>query len=165
MDIYKPYKNRNASEKQMVMVGRLTAAASLVIAGFIAPLLGNDPQMFQSIQEYTGLVSPGVLAVFLMGLFWKKSTSRAAIIGVIAAIPVALMLKTPAVDLPWMDQMFYTMLITMLIIALVSMSSSGEADDPKAIPLSAETFRTDSVFNLCAYCIIVVLAVLYAVFW
>jgi SSS family solute:Na+ symporter len=165
MDIYKPYMNPNASEKQMVTVGRLTAAAALVIAGFLAPLLGNVPQMFQYIQEYTGLVSPGVLAVFLMGLFWKKSTSQAAIIGVIASIPVALLLKTPAVDLPWMDQMFYTMLITMLIIALVSMSTSGEADDPKAIRLSAVTFRTDSVFNFCAYSIIVVLAVLYAVFW
>jgi SSS family solute:Na+ symporter len=165
MDIYKPYMNPGASEKQVVTVGRMTAAAALVIAGFMAPLLGNVPQMFQYIQEYTGLVSPGVLAVFLMGLFWKKSTSKAAIIGVIASIPVALLLKTPAVDLTWMDQMFYTLLITMLIIAMVSMSTTGEEDHKKAIRLSAETFKTDAKFNICAYCIIVVLAVLYAIFW
>jgi SSS family solute:Na+ symporter len=149
----------------VVAVGRITAAAALVIAGCAAPLLGNVPQMFQYIQEYTGLVSPGVLAVFLMGLFWKKSTSKAAIIGVIASIPVALLLKTPAVDLPWMDQMFYTLLITMLIIALVSLTSSEAEDDSKAIHLTAATFRTSSVFNLCAYGIILMLVVLYALFW
>jgi SSS family solute:Na+ symporter len=165
MDIYKVYINKDASEKKTVNIGRLTAAGALIIAGLLAPQMGNIPQMFQYIQEYTGLVSPGILAVFLMGLFWKKSTSKAAIIGVIASIPIALLLKVPAVDLPWMDQMFYTMLLTMVIIAGVSMTSSKDVDDPKGIPLTAETFKTGSVFNISAYAIIVVLAVLYAVFW
>jgi SSS family solute:Na+ symporter len=165
MDIYKVYINKDASEKKTVNIGRMTAAGALVIAGFLAPLMGNIPQMFQYIQEYTGLVSPGILAVFLMGLFWKKSTSKAAIIGVIVSIPIALLLKIPAVDLPWMDQMFYTMLLSMVIIAGVSMTSSKDIDDPKGIPLTAETFKTGSVFNISAYAIIIILAVLYAVFW
>jgi SSS family solute:Na+ symporter len=165
MDIYKVYINKNASEKKSVNVGRMTAVGALLIAGFLAPLMGNIPQMFQYIQEYTGLVSPGILAVFLMGLFWKKSTSKAAIIGVIVSIPVALLLKLPAVDMPWMDQMFYTLIITMVIIAGVSMTSSKDVDDPKGIPLTAETFKTGSVFNISAYAIILILAVLYAVFW
>ena len=165
MDIYKVYINKNASEKKTVNIGRMTAAGALVIAGLLAPLMGNIPQMFQYIQEYTGLVSPGILAVFLMGLFWKKSTSKAAIIGVIASIPIALLLKLPAVDLPWMDQMLYTMLMTMVIIAGVSMTTSKDVDDPKGIPLTAETFKTGSVFNISAYAIIIILAVLYAVFW
>ncbi len=143
----------------------MTAAGALVIAGVLAPLMGNIPQMFQYIQEYTGLVSPGILAVFLMGLFWKKSTSRAAIIGVIASIPVALLLKLPAVDLPWMDQMFYTMIITMVVIAGVSMTNSKDVDDPKGIPLTAETFKTGQVFNISSYVVLLILAVLYAVFW
>jgi SSS family solute:Na+ symporter len=165
MDIYKVYVNKNASEKKSVNIGRMTAAGALIIAGLLAPLMGNIPQMFQYIQEYTGLVSPGILAVFLMGLFWKKSTSKAAILGVIASIPVALLLKIPAVDLPWMDQMFYTMIITMVIIAGVSMTTSKDVDDPKGIPLTAESFKTGSVFNISAYAIILILAVLYAVFW
>lgn len=165
MDIYKVYISRDASEKKTVNIGRMTAAGALVIAGFMAPLMGNIPQMFQYIQEYTGLVSPGILAVFLMGLFWKKSTSKAAIIGVIASIAVALLLKIPAVDLPWMDQMFYTMLITMVIIAGVSMTTSKDIDDPKGIKLTAETFKTGSVFNISSYVILLILAVLYAVFW
>jgi SSS family solute:Na+ symporter len=165
MDIYKVYINKNASEKKTVNIGRITAAGALVIAGVLAPLMGNIPQMFQYIQEYTGLVSPGILAVFLMGLFWKKSTSRAAIIGVITSILVAMLLKLPVVDLPWMDQMFYTLIITMVIIAGVSMTNSKDVDDPKGIPLTAETFKTGPVFNISSYVILLILAVLYTVFW
>ncbi len=165
MDIYRPYLNKNATDKQTVNMGRITAACALVIAGSIAPLLGNIPQMFQYIQEYTGLVSPGILAVFLMGLFWGKSTSKGAIIGVIASIPVALLLKTQAVDLPWMDQMFYTLLITMVIIAGVSLTSGEGIEDPKRIKLTKETFKTSEAFNVSAYAIILILGVLYAAFW
>ena len=111
------------------------------------------------------MVSPGVLAVFLMGLFWKKATNQGAIVGIISSIVVALLLKTSAVDLPWMDQMMYTMLITMVIIAGVSMTTSEDVDDPKGIPLSAKTFKTSSAFNISAYIIMIILAVLYTVFW
>lgn len=165
MDIYRPYLHKGASEKELVKVGRITAGTALLIAIVMAPLLGNIPQMFQYIQEYTGLVSPGILAVFLMGLFWKKTTNKGAIYGVIASIGVALVLKSSAVDLPWMDQMLYTLLITMVIIAGVSMTTSDDVDDPKGIPLTSKIFKTDSVFNISAYVIMLILVVLYTVFW
>lgn len=165
MDIYKPYIKKDASEKNLVTVGRITAAVALLIAILMAPIMGNIPQMFQYIQEYTGLVSPGILAVFMMGLFWKKATNKGAIIGVVSSIIVALLLKNSLVDLPWMDQMLYTMLITMVIIAGVSMSTSADVDDPKGIALTAATFKTGPVFNISAYIILIILAVLYTVFW
>lgn len=165
MDIYKPYIKKDASEKNLVTVGRLTAGAALLVAIFMAPIMGNIPQMFQYIQEYTGLVSPGILAVFMMGLFWKKATNKGAIIGVVSSILVALALKSSLVDLPWMDQMLYTMLITMVIIAGVSMSTSEDVDDPKGIALTAKTFKTGPVFNISAYIILIILAILYTVFW
>ncbi len=165
MDIYKPYLNKNASEKILVRVGRIVAGAALLIAIIVAPLLGNVPQMFQYIQEYTGLVSPGILGVFLMGLFWKKTTNKGAIVGVVLSIVVAFVLKTPAIDLPWMDQMMYTLLITMVIIAGVSLTTSENDDDPKGIPLTAKMFKTDSVFNAGSYMLLLILAVLYTVFW
>ncbi len=90
MDIYKPYINKVASEAKLVSVGRITAAVALVIAVFIAPQLNNLGQVFQYIQEYTGVVSPGILAVFMLGLFWKKTTNKAAIIGVVLSMPIAL---------------------------------------------------------------------------
>jgi len=165
MDIYKPYMNPNATDRQIVTVGRLTAFAALLIACFLAPLLGNVPQMFQYIQEYTGVVSPGILAVFLLGLFWKKATSKGAIVGIIASIFVALILKVPSLELPWMDQMLYTLLLTMVVIAGVSLSTSPNVDDPKGIPLTSATFKTGNVFNISAYAILLILVVLYAVFW
>jgi len=165
MDIYKPYINKNATDKQVVNTGRLAVGAALLIASFMAPLLGNIPQMFQYIQEYTGLVSPGILAVFLMGLFWKKTSSKGAIFGVTASVLVAFLLKSSVVDLPFMDQMFYTMLITMAIIAGVSMTTSTVDDDPKAVILTSDTFKTSRSFNINAYAILLSLAVLYTIFW
>ncbi len=165
LDIYKPYFKKNATEKQIVGMGRIAAAAALVIAVLLAPVMGNIEQMFQYIQEYTGLVSPGILAVFLMGLFWKKATNKGAIVGVLSSIIVAFLLKTPALEMPFMDQMFYTLIITMAIIAGVSLVTSKEDDDAKAISLPAKMFKTDSVFNISVYAIMIILVVLYALFW
>jgi len=166
MDIYKPYLAKNdTSEKKIVSVGRLTAGISLVVAMFIAPVMGNIPQMFQYIQEYTGLVSPGILGVFLMGIFWKKTTNKAAIIGVLSSIVVALLLKSSVVDLPFLDQMFYTLIITIVIIMGVSLTTSDEIEDPKGINLTAKIFKTDSVFNIATYALLIILALLYTIFW
>lgn len=165
LDIYKPYINKNATDKQIVTVGRLTAAAALVIAAFMAKPLGSIPQMFQYIQEYTGMVSPGILAVFLLGLFWKKATNKGAIAGILSSIVVALLLKIPGIGLPWMDQMLYTLLITMVVIVGVSLTGSKDVDDPKGINLTSETFITGKAFNISAYAILIILVVLYTVFW
>lgn len=165
MDIYKPYFNKKASDKVTVRTGRIAALSALIIAILIAPQLQNIEQAFQYIQEYTGMVSPGILAVFLMGLFWKKATSRGAITGAIASIPVAGLLKLNIMDLPWMDQMLYTCLITMVIIAGVSLTSNKEVDDPKGIRLVSSMFKTGRAFNISTYVILLLLALLYTVFW
>ncbi len=170
MDIYKPYiapkqEVKRGKPVNLVNVGRLSAVVALVTACLIAPMLGNVGQMFQYIQEYTGLVSPGILALFLLGLFWKKTNNKGAITGVVCSIPVALALKLMPLGMPFIDQMFYTCIITMAIIVLVSLSTCPTDDDAKAIPLTADMFKTDKVFNICAYAICVLLVVLYAVFW
>lgn len=165
MDIYKPYINKKAKNKQLVRTGRLTVLIALVVATSIAKTMGSIPQMFQYIQEYTGLVSPGILAVFLMGLFWKKTNVKGAIIGVLVSIPVALGLKFLPLDMPFLDQMLYTLLITIATIVGVSLSTGEGDDDPKAIPLFKETFVTDKVFNISAYIMLLIIVVLYVVFW
>jgi SSS family solute:Na+ symporter len=165
MDIYKPYINKNANNKQLVRVGRLTVLVALIVATSVANSLGSIPQMFQYIQEYTGLVSPGILAVFLMGLFWKKTNVKGAIIGVLSSIPVALALKFLPIDMPFLDQMLYTLLITIVIITGVSLSTAEGDDNPKGIPLVKETFKTERRFNISAYVLMTILVVLYTVFW
>lgn len=165
MDIYKPYMNKTASNKQLVGVGRLTVVVALLVATSLANTMGSIPQMFQYIQEYTGVVSPGILAVFLMGLFWKKTNVKGAIIGVLSSIPVALALKFLPIEMPFLDQMLYTLLITMVVIVGVSLNTGKGDDDAKGIPLVPETFKTGKNFNISAYIILLIVVLLYVVFW
>jgi SSS family solute:Na+ symporter len=174
MDIYKQYINKNASNRATVNTGRISAAVALVIASIMAPLLGGIDQAFQFIQEYTGVVSPGILAVFLLGLFWKKTTNKAAIIGALSSIPIAMYFKVAPkgwsgspifLDLPWMDQMGYTAILTALVIVLVSLLQNKGTDDTKAIKISRALFRTSPGFNIGAFTIMIILVALYALFW
>tara|TARA_B100001248_G_scaffold4385_1_gene3190 strand:- start:3599 stop:4024 length:426 start_codon:yes stop_codon:yes gene_type:complete len=140
----------------------------------MAPLLGSIDQAFQFIQEYTGIVSPGILAVFILGLFWKKTTNKAAIIGALTSIPIAMYFKVAPkgwlnsplfIDVPFLDQMAYTSLLTMLVIVLVSYFQLKGNDDEKAINISKETFITSPVFNISSFAIILTLVALYSFFW
>lgn len=165
MDIYRPYINKNATNRQIVRVGRISALVALIIAIVSTKFLEDLPQVFQYIQEYTGVVSPGILAIFIMGLFWKKANARGAITGAIVSIPIALVLKLSIVDLPWMDQMLYTCIITMVIIMGVSLSTGGEGDDSKGIKLDSSLFKTGRAFNISTYLILLILTFLYTFFW
>lgn len=165
LDIYKEYIDKNASEKKLVNVGRLTGVIAIIIACFVAPLLGSINQAFQYIQEYTGLVSPGILAIFMLGLFWKKTTSYGAIVGVLSSIPIALLLKFLPIQMPFLDQMFYTFILTCAITIFVTLSTSDKDDDDKAIILTKSLFKTSPSFNIGAYVCLVITAALYSVLW
>jgi SSS family solute:Na+ symporter len=174
MDIYRQYINKNASDKATVSTGRISAGVALIIACIMAPLLGGIDQAFQFIQEYTGIVSPGILAVFMLGLFWKKTTNKAAIVGALTSIPIAMYFKIAPngwssssffVDVPFMDQMGYTTLLTMLVIILVSLYQNKGADDQKGIEITKGMFKTNPVFNVGAFAVMIILVVLYALFW
>ncbi|WP_417368690.1 sodium/sugar symporter [Gelidibacter japonicus] len=167
MDIYKQYINKTASDKTTVSAGRISGAVALIIAVIVAPLLGGIDQAFQFIQEYTGIVSPGILAVFLLGLFWKKTTNNAAIWGAILSIPIALILKFAPIDAlePWMHQMGITALLTMIIIVVLSYLQTKGADDPKGIEITKDLFKTTPLFNVGAMVVCLITAVLYALFW
>lgn len=174
MDIYKPYFNKNSSEKNLVRVGRISATLALVTAVILAPQLANLGQVFQYIQEYTGIVSPGILAVFMLGLFWKKTTNRAAIVGVLVSIPIALYFKVGPqgwiesplfVTLPFMHQMMITWNLTMLIMVVLSYAEAKGKDHEKAIIITKDLFKTGPVFNIGAFAIMLIVAALYAIFW
>ena len=173
MDIYRSHFNKNASDAQMVSVGRITAVVALIIAIIIAPQLGSLGQVFIFIQEYTGVVSPGILAVFLMGLFYKKATNNAAIWGAILSIPIAMYFKVAPkgwsdasifVELPFMHQMGYTCIATLAVIAFISYLD-GNKDDSKGINLTKKLFATNSTFNIGAFSVVLITAFLYAMFW
>lgn len=174
LDIYKPYFNRKAKDRDMVRTGRLTALVALVIAVFIAPQLRNMGQVFQYIQEYTGVVSPGILAVFLTGLFWRGARNKGAIVGVISSIPIALYFKVgpnqwSSSDLfvvwPFMHQMLATFILSVAVIAIVSVLTQRGKSETDTIKASPHLFRTDKMFNIGASIVCVIVAALYVIFW
>ena len=178
MDIYKPFFNKNASESKTVNIGRTSAAIALIIATIMAPLLGGTDQVFQYIQEYTGVVSPGILAVFILGLFWKKTSNKGAIYGALSSIPIAMFLKIGpkgwfsdtflnniAPTFPFMDQMAVTSILTMIIIAIVSYNENKENDDLKGIKLEKGIFNTSSSFNIGSFALMIILTGIYSIFW
>jgi len=164
MDIYKAYINKKATDTQLVNTGRITAGFALLIASFMAPLLGGIDQAFQFIQEYTGIVSPGILAVFILGLFWKKTTNKAAIWGAVLSIPIAIGFKFVP-GMPFMNQMGLTAIGTAVVILIVSQLTGNGKDDEKGIELTKGLFKTSAGFNISAFAICIITAVLYALFW
>ena len=180
MDIYKELINKEADDKKLVLVGRMVVVISLITSMLIAPQFGNMGQVFQAIQEYTGVVSPGILAVFIMGLFFKKATNNASIWGILLSIPVAMYFKVIAKgwliylpefshalfiqEIPFLHQMGITFIITLLIIFIISFLA-GFKDDPMGIKLSNKLFYTSPSFNIPAFAVLLITTILYAVFW
>jgi SSS family solute:Na+ symporter len=178
MDIYKQLINKEANESKTVNVGRLSAFVALIIASIMAPLLGGIDQAFQFIQEYTGIVSPGILSVFVLGLFWKKTSNKGAIYGALTSIPIALFFKVGPKGwmagsslegifptLPFLDQMGLTAILSMLVIAFVSIRENKEKDDLKGISLVKGVFDTSALYNIGSFALMIILAGLYAFFW
>lgn len=165
MDIYKPFVNKQAGEKKLVLVGRIVAVSAMLIAVVIAqPLLGGQEQIFQFIQKYTGYVSPGIVVLFMFGLFWKKTSARAALWTAMASVPFSILIDIAFPHMPFLDQMGVTFLMLSTLIVILSFIGQ-ESTSPKAIEINKESFATSPVFNAMAMGIILILAVLYIIFW
>lgn len=178
LDIYKPYLNPTASDSNQVSIGRITSLVALAIGTMVAPFLGGIDQAFQFIQEYTGVVSPGILAVFLLGLFWKKGTNQAVIMGTLFSIPVAFFFKVgpkgwaagSSVEswfpsLPFLDQMGLTFLLALIFMMVWSFVQNKGKVDSKAFDIERKTFKTNPEFQISIFVILLILTFLYAYFW
>lgn len=121
MDIYKKYINKNAKDKTLVNVGRLTAIASLVIALIaVEPLLGGLDQAFQYIQEYSGFIYPGIIVVFGFGLLWKRSSAPAAVWTAILTIPMGVLFKIMLPDVAFQFRAGYIFIILLFFFVFLS---------------------------------------------
>jgi solute:Na+ symporter, SSS family len=165
MDIYKKYFGQNASETKQVKVGRITASIAFIVAAIVAPALGQLDQAFQFIQEYTGFISPGVFAIFFFGVFWKKTTSNAALVGAALSIPLSVVLKIVFPLLPFLDRMGVVFLVLAGMMIVISLIEGKGKDHPKSIEISADLFKTSTAFKIGALIICGITAALYIVFW
>lgn len=172
LDIYKKYFNKEASEKKLVRVGRWAVIVSMLIAALVTPALKSLDQAYQFIQEYVGFISPGVLAIFLLGLFWKPATAAAAMTGALLTIPISTVLKfLPAwtnggfPDFPFLDRMSIAFVVIIIVMVIMSLSAPKPATDPHVIKVDKTMFKVSGSFVIGSIIIVGILTALYTVYW
>ncbi|QSX30627.1 sodium/solute symporter [Shewanella cyperi] len=167
LDIYQPLLHPDAGDKRLLWVGRCSALLSLSLAVLIAePLLGRLDQAFQYIQEFTGFFTPGIVAIFLLGFFWKKTTANAALAAAIASALLSLTLKLLWPELPFMDRVGLVFLCCILVaVTVVKLIERPRDNHHAAIHLDSLSYRTSAGFNLASVALCLVLAGLYAAWW
>lgn len=132
LDIYKSAFVKDESDEHYVKVGRIASVVALVAGAIIAPLLGSLGQVFQFIQEYTGFISPGVVAVFLFGMFWKRTTSFAAMAAILISIPLSATLAFAMPELPFLMRMATCFSLIVILIILISLFGTTNTDGKRS---------------------------------
>ena len=166
IDLYKVFFNTSASEEKLVKTGRISSIVMMIIASFIASGLSGIQQVFQFIQEYTGLVSPGITAMFVLGIFWKRTTARAAWIAVLITLPVPLLLKWIFPDMPFLDNMVVSFIVISAQMIITSLAWKEKQDPAVKWELPRGIFRNnDPVFIWASAGILIILSILYIIFW
>jgi SSS family solute:Na+ symporter len=190
LDIYKKNFNPAASEQKMVWIGRVTVVVALVLAVVIAPLMGIDKKGgFQYIQEYTGFVSPGILAMFLLGFFWKRTTGAAAMFATVGGLVFSIILKflpqmmdlrflapigfgvdngTGVYEIPFLDRMFivfWVVVAGMVLISTLGERASAKAGGTRPLQVDRKLFHVDGAFALGSAVVCVLVATIYGVWW
>lgn len=185
LDIYKKYINTNSTEKQLVSIGRLAVVAAMVLAIAIAPFMGIDKKGgFEFIQEYTGYVSPGIFALFILGFFWKRTTSNAALFALIGGVTFSILSKyiptwtgvndcmfyTAFLDgdvymIPFMDRMGWVFIFCVVSMVFISLADPASKNNPKGLEIDAKMFKLEPTFILGAVIVVMGIVALYTYFW
>jgi solute:Na+ symporter, SSS family len=187
LDVFKKKLEPGADEKRMVKVGKITVVVAMILAVIIAPLMGIDKKGgFQYIQEYTGFVSPGIFAMFILGFFWKKTTSSAALFATIGGFILSLIFKflPNVVDLSWLspygfskandkgvyeipfiDRMGFVFVICVATMVIISLYENKRGIVPKGLEVDKKMFRLAPVFAVGALIVTGILAALYTIYW
>ena len=165
LDIHRVLIRRNVSEKSLVKIGQITAAATLVIGVLMTPLLENFGQVFQFIQEYTGFVSPGILCIFMFGLFWKRTTTNAALVVLTISIPLSLALKFFFPEWAFLNRMGVCFLLLSLIMIVISYMGPAPSAQQKELAADPADYKTTNSFNILSIILLSILAAIYAILW
>lgn len=191
LDIFKKKINVDASEKKMVQVGKITVVVAMLLAVVIAPMLGIDKKGgFEFIQEYTGFFSPGIFAMFILGFFWKKTSSNAAMFATIGGFALSVFLKflpnfmnleflsstgfatlveqedkTMLYEIPFLDRMGFVFAICALLMITISLYDAKKGLKTKGLEIDSSMFKVNNSFAVGAMFVIGVLVALYTIFW
>ncbi len=186
LDIHKKYIQKEAGEKQQVNIGRLAVFAAMLLAVLFTwnDVLGiGGVGGFTYIQKYTGFISPGVFAMFFLGMFWKRTTGAAAIVGVILGFLLSVLFNEYAPALFGNDTLLYTaypngkggfeipfhicmglsFFFTMLVMIL--MSFAGPKVNPKAFETEPGMFKVKPQTTVLIVITLLIIVALYVKFW
>ncbi len=191
LDIFKKKINPIASEKTLVNVGKITVIVAMILAVIIAPFLGIDKKGgFEFIQEYTGFVSPGIFAMFILGFFWKKTSSNAAMFATIGGFILSVILKflpgfanlewlsqfgfstlvnqengISLYEIPFLDRMGFVFVICVIVMIFISLWDNKRGIVAKGLDVDSKMFKVNSGFAAGALIIVGILVALYTIFW
>ncbi len=186
LDIYKKVLNKNADEANQVFIGKVTVVAAMLMAVIIAPFLGIDKGGLNYIQEYTGFVSPGIFAMFIMGFFWKKTTSNAALFATVGGFLFSVLLKfLPGIvdlssvaaigfskansagvfEIPFLDRMGIVFMFCVAGMYAISIIENANGHKAHALEVDTSLFKVSNSFLAGALIICGLLVALYAMFW
>ena len=191
LDIFKKEINTEASEKQLVRVGKITVVVAMLVAAVIAPFLGIDKKGgFEFIQEYTGFVSPGIFAMFILGFFWKKTSSNAALFATIGGFVLSVIFKflpqlmnleflsqygfatlveqkdkTMAFEIPFLDRMGFVFVLCVLMMVVISLWDEKRGIVSKGLEVDTKMFKVSNGFAVGTLIIVGLLVALYSIFW
>jgi SSS family solute:Na+ symporter len=191
LDIYKKVVNKNATDTKLVSIGKISVIVSMVIAMLLAfivgeKLMGEGKQGFQYIQEYTGFVSPGIFAMFILGFFWKKTTSNAALFATIGGFIFSMIFKflpyfadlsflAPAgfsklngdgvYEIPFLDRMGFVFILSVVGMVIISLYENKKGVVPNALEVDTKMFKLNPGFAIGTFIVLALLTILYTVFW
>lgn len=188
LDVYKKVINPEASEKKLVAVGKISVVVAMILGVLIAPHLGIDKKGgFQYIQEYTGFVSPGIFAMFILGFFWKKTTSTAALFATIGGFLLSVLFKflpgfmdlsflaplgfavQPApgapYEIPFLDRMGFVFIICIVMMIIISLFETSRGVKTNGLEVDRSMFKTTRGFAIGTMAIMVILTTLYTIYW
>ena len=191
LDIYKKKINVDASEIQMVKTGKIAVLVAMLIACLLSPFMGIDKKGgFEFIQEYTGFVSPGIFAMFILGFFWKKTTSNAALFATVGGFVLSVIFKfIPSIinlsflkplgfatlvkqsdgsmlyEIPFIDRMGFVFAICVIVMYIISKIENKRGVIANGLEVDRSMFKLNNSFAVGAIIIAGILVALYSFFW
>jgi SSS family solute:Na+ symporter len=196
LDIYKKAINPGADDKKLVNLGKISVVVAMVLGILLSELIGKSlmgegKQGFQYIQEYTGFVSPGIFAMFILGFFWKKATSNAALFATIGGFIFSCFFKlaprfidlsflspygfsklalqddkvTQLYEIPFLDRMGFVFIICIIGMFIISTIETARGVKTNGLEIDASMFKTSRGFLAGAVIITGIVVALYSIFW
>lgn len=162
LDIYKRHFNPGASDARVVWVGKIAVVIAMGIAIVVAPQLRSLEQVYQYIQEYMSFITPGAFAIFILGMFWRRATSAAALAAAVLTIPLSAAFKFLAPEIPFLDRLGWVFALLLVLMVGLSLLQRKES---RLVELDPRLFRVEPAFVVGAVIICGILTALYTVFW